>query len=188
MRLGIRELIFLLVLVAVPVAAYLFVFQPRNQEIAQARQEIARKRAKLEELRQATRRIDDLGLAIDDGKAAIERVEAKLPTEQNIDEVLRQVWEIAREQTLNIKSIKPETRVSTSHYHELPIRVQLTGNFDGFYQFLLSVEQLPRLTRIKDLEMERNDGETGDMAADFVLSVYFEPSGSSSEALAGVNP
>ena len=40
MRFGFRELIFLVVLLAVPVASWWYVFKPRNTEIAQARMEI----------------------------------------------------------------------------------------------------------------------------------------------------
>ena len=42
MKLGIREIAFLLVLAAIPVAAWYFVFEPRNQDIEQSRQEIAK--------------------------------------------------------------------------------------------------------------------------------------------------
>ncbi|MCH8244120.1 MAG: hypothetical protein IH897_16140, partial [Planctomycetes bacterium] len=40
MRFGIRELIFLVVLLAVPVASWWYVFKPRNAEIQQAHREI----------------------------------------------------------------------------------------------------------------------------------------------------
>ena len=40
MRMGPREVIFLVVLLVVPVASYFYVFKPRNQEIKQAQIEV----------------------------------------------------------------------------------------------------------------------------------------------------
>ena len=48
-------------LVAMPVAAYVFVFAPRNEEIANARAEIRNKEARLASLRQLKSQIGDLG-------------------------------------------------------------------------------------------------------------------------------
>ena len=50
MRLGIREFIFFVVLLAVSVASFFYVFKPRNVQIAQARSEIALKQSRLDTL------------------------------------------------------------------------------------------------------------------------------------------
>ncbi len=175
LRFGIREIMLLFILLAVPVAAWKFVFQPRNEEIVQARAEISEKQLRLTMLDKATEKIHDLGAAIESGREAIEMIEAKLPAEQNIDQILRQVWKIADRHLLKIRFVEPKKKVPASQYMELPITVDLTGNFDGFYQFLIDLEEMPRLTRLKDLEMERVDSYKGTMDAVFVLSIYFEP-------------
>ena len=188
MRFGIRELLFLIVLFALPVAAYIWVFKPRNQEIEQARVEIQQKQERLDQLNATTARISDLGRAIESGREAIQVVEAKLPPEQNVDEVLKQAWKIARRHNLKIRMVEPDEKVSAMRYMELPISVELEGNFDGFYQFLLDLEQLPRLTRIKQLKMKRHQDLNGAMTAEFSLSIYFEPErgGGGADTFAGV--
>jgi len=186
MRFGIRDILFMLVLLAVPLAAFKFVFMPRNQEIALAKQEINDKREKLDQLRDASGSIDNLGKAIDALQEAVTLIEAKLPPENKVDEVLRQAWEIAEDQNLVNKGVEPDDAVPASRYKELPIEVELEGGFDGFYSFLLALEQLPRLTRIKDLKIERLDTEQGSMKAEFTLSIYFQPVNTKSQTLAGV--
>jgi len=181
MRIGMRELIFIIVLFAIPLGAYQYVFRPRNAEMAQARMEISEKGQRLAELNATTARIKDLGQAITKGEEAINVVEAKLPSEQNVDEVLRQVWKLARRHNLIIKTVEPKKRVPASQYMELPISVELEGNFDGFYEFLRDLEQMPRLTRMKELNMKKRDDEDGSMDASFLLSVYFQPQHKSNE-------
>jgi Tfp pilus assembly protein PilO len=84
MKFGVREIIFLIVLLAVPVASFLYVFKPRNNEIQQAKTEVAEKQERLERLEEMTAKIDDLGLEIERGKEAIELIEAKLPSQDDV--------------------------------------------------------------------------------------------------------
>jgi len=188
MRIGFRELLFLAVLIAIPVGAFQYVFRPRNAEMSQARSEIEEKQSRLRELDETSAKIQDLGEAIETGREAISIVEAKLPSVQNVDEVLRQVWKIARRHQLVIRKVEPKKRVSAQQYMELPISVELEGNFDGFYEFLSDLEQLPRLTRMKELSIKRLEQNDGSVEAKFMLSIYFQPeSANHGETLAGAD-
>ncbi len=183
MQFGSREVIFLIVLLVVPVASYFYVFKPRNHEIRQAQIEVENKQAKLDNLREVTEKIDDIGLAIDQGRAAIQLVEAKLPSARDVEVILEDVWELAASSRLSVKSIKSEKPVPAAGYMEQPLKIAMEGRFDGFYTFLLALESLPRITRIHELKLERktsgrsgdNEDPSGVMKADFVLSIYFEP-------------
>ena len=90
MRFGLRELIFMIVLLSVPIASFVFVFKPRNDEIQQAKSEIEEKQYKLAQLKEVSTRIEDIGEAIQEWRGAVERIEAKLPSAQGIDEILGQ--------------------------------------------------------------------------------------------------
>lgn len=183
MRMGIREIIFLVVLLVVPVASYFYVFKPRNQEIRQAQAEVEIKQAKLDKLREVAEKIDDIGLAIEKGRAAIDLVEAKLPSQQDVEVILEDVWQLARRARLTVKSVKSDRPVPAALYMEQPLNVIMEGDFGGFYQFLLALENLPRITRIHQLKLKRetskgsrgNERATGVMTAEFTLSIYFEP-------------
>ena len=182
MRFGFREIIFLVVLLVVPVASYFYVFKPRNAEIKQAQAEVEIKQAKLDKLREVTEKIDDIGLAIERGRGAIDLVEAKLPSARDVEVILEDVWQLAATSRLDVRSIKSEPAVSAAGYMEQPLKVEMVGGFEGFYRFLLALENLPRITRIHQMKLERqnadkrNSGEaTGGMKAGFTLSIYFEP-------------
>ncbi len=183
MRFGPREIVFFIVLLVVPVASYFYVFKPRNAEIKQAQIEVESKQAKLDKLREVSAKIDDIGLAIDRGRAAIQLVETKLPSARDVEVILEDVWALAAASRLNVKSIKSETPVPAAGYMEQPLRIVMEGEFGGFYDFLLALESLPRITRIHEMKLDRQSGgrrghkddRDGSMKADFVLSIYFEP-------------
>ncbi|GAB4194717.1 MAG: hypothetical protein Kow00105_08970 [Phycisphaeraceae bacterium] len=174
MRFGPREAVFILLLLAMPVAAYFFVFQPRAAQIAEAREEIAAKQAKLRELEAATKSIDDLGAEIDRLRKAIDLVEQKLPAQRDVEIVLRDVWRLAAENKLTPKSVRTDKIVKNAQYAELPIKMTIIGDFSGFYTFLQELEKLPRITRTPIMKLKKLDKGEGTMQADMVLSIFFE--------------
>lgn len=181
MKFGLRELIFLVVLVAVPAASLFYVFRPHNERIQEQIQEIERKDAELVQLDEVLSKLEDLDRAIEDGLELISMVESKLPTEQNVDEILDQIWRVTVGNGLTVKSVKTDKVADEGLYRELPLAMVVEGNFDGFYRFLLELENLPRITRIHEMTLERlqtrggEDGPAGQMKAEFTLSIYFQP-------------
>jgi type IV pilus assembly protein PilO len=126
-------------------------------------------------------------MAIEEWRQAVQSIEAKLPTERGVEEILEQVWNVTRQNGLEIHSTHAEAAVQTATYMELPLKIEIFGDFDGFYQFLLELEQIPRITRIHNMKIEeaagkrRRGGKPGDdypegtMIATFTLSIFYEP-------------
>jgi len=184
MRLGVREVMFFIVLLAVPIASFVYVFKPRNDDISAARSEIEIKQTKLEKLATLTRQLEDIGYAIDKGRESIELIEAKLPSQRDVEGILEKIWQIASRNGLAQKSVKSEKPVPAAHYMELPLKVLMEGEFTGFYQFLLELEGLERITRIHKMNLKRASELSGRgrkelpdgwIRAEFTLSIYFEP-------------
>ncbi len=177
MRFGLREAIFVVLLLGMIGAFYFLQVQTQTQDIAEARAEVVRKQQKLQELERATKSIEDLGSEIDELKAAIETVEQQLPAQREVDVILREVWELAAKHRLRPESVRPDKVQPHPHYTELPIKLVIVGDFDGFYEFLLAVEDLPRITRMPDMKLKKLRGvnvEEGQMKADIILSIFFE--------------
>ena len=189
---GLRDLAFVAVLMAVPIASYFFVFAPRNAEIAKARADISAKNVRLENLRRLTSRIGDLGREIVEREEELERLNQKLPDREGVDRILEQVTQLAQKSNLAVRSVKGEKVVPAGMAMELPLKTTIEGNFDGYYQFLLDVEALPRITRVHQMKITklgmwpRDDANAmvgGSMRAEFTLSIYFND-GSANAAIA----
>jgi len=174
MRFGIRELLLLGVLLAVPLVSYLLVFRPQNAQIDRAREEIALRRDKLERLREESQRRGTLEAATEQIASRIDSIEARLPTNKELAGVVRQISDLATEAGLRQPEITTEKPVRAALYMEQPLKIELTGDFRGFYQFLLELERMRRITRMTDLEVKRSDAIDGHMVAEFTLSIYFQ--------------
>jgi type IV pilus assembly protein PilO len=196
MRFGIREIIFLIVLLAVPVASFVYVFKPRNEQITTAKAEVQDKESRLIQLREMTSKLEDIGREIERGRESIEVIEAKLPSQQDVEVVLEQVWQLAKANRLAVRSVKSQKTVDSATYRELPLKMILEGSFDGFYQFMLELENIPRITRVHEMKLLRlagtsgpapDDATPGSMRAEFTLSIYFEETESTEMAMGGAN-
>jgi type IV pilus assembly protein PilO len=175
MKSGFRQFLFFVVLLAVPLASFFLVFRPQNREIARAKLEIDHKQAMLEKLKQATGQSADLARANQEIRQSIDAIQARLPTTKEMDEVLRQVSGLASKSGLKVPHFRKSDKSQAAGMAvEQPIDVEITGDFDGFYNFLLDLEQLPRITRIPDLEITRSEQSDGEMKAKFTLSIYYE--------------
>jgi len=52
--------------------------------------------------------------------------------------------------------------------------MELVGNFNSFYSFLLEIEKLPRIMKIRELELNKKTKDEGQIAAKFIVSIFFQ--------------
>ena len=173
MRFGPRELIVLVLIVAVPVASYFLVFKPQNERIRHSEAEIRHKLELLEKLRSETARTEDLRAENKRIEERIEDAEARLPTGKEVDNVIRQVSDLAVEEGMEPPAMKSNDPIQTVGYKEQPLEMETTGSFDGFRSFLKELELLKRITRMPKMKLKREGGINGNIEAEFVLSIYF---------------
>lgn len=175
MKFGIRELILVSAMIALLVCSYLFVFTKANEKRERMKTDIATWKKELISLDQKTAGIDNIGRKIEELQQAIAFFEQKLPQEREVDQILKEVWQMAEANSLQTKTVKTLKTERGPNYSEQPIQMNLAGDFDGFYQFLLQLEKLPRITRISTMKLEKMNERDGAMSAQLTLSIFFEP-------------
>jgi type IV pilus assembly protein PilO len=177
MRFGIRELMLLAVLLALPLSSYWLVFRPVNREIGQAKAEIDHMRQRLTKVQESTARNQDLKRENEESRRQIDAIEARLPSSKEVDMVVRQVSDLAVESGLESPAIESDKPVTAAVYMEQPLKMKIAGDFSGYHEFLRKLEALPRITRILDMKLTRATEVNGNMKAEFTLSIYFQPEG-----------
>ena len=174
MKFGLRELLFFGLLAAIPIGSWIWIFKPANENWVDHREKYTQQQAKLEELTQALQKIDDLNAEVEKLAEAVEFFENKLPKQHEIHKVLEDVTKIADSQNLETKLFKTQKPKPFSVYNEQPIEMELHGNFEAFYQFLLDLEQMPRITKISEMEIEKDQRNPGAMTVKFTLSIFYD--------------
>src|SRR5215218_8215893 len=135
MKFGIREIIFVVVMLGLLGSTNYFVFSKANKRKADLMSDIRTKQQALSNFQQATAGIEDLNRKIDELQQAITFFESKLPQEKEVDKILKEVWQMAEANSLQTKTIKTLRTERSSNYSEQPIEMNLQGDFNGFYSF-----------------------------------------------------
>jgi Tfp pilus assembly protein PilO len=171
---NLRKVIFFVSLAAVAYIAYAYMLKPSNRSFSQQKLQLQSKRQKLAELQQATLAARDLGQQLKQLEDAISFFESRLPPQSQIHKVLQQVTVIAQRQGLNTRSIQTLKTEGCSGYVEQPLKMELHGDFNCYYSFLLELERLPRITKIRELELKKDSANEGQATAKFVVSIFFQ--------------
>lgn len=182
MKFGLREIVFIVLLMVIPVGAWWFVYRPQNAANAEMRRQIEARQAKLRELNKITGTIGNLEKEIEALSGAVTYFQSKLPSEKEIDKILQEIWILAESNHLHAKSIRTLKRMGRrgflaegSDHAEQPIVVQLEGDFLGFYAFLTALESQPRIMRISKMKLKLlRKSLTGGINVEFEMSIFFE--------------
>jgi len=183
-RFGIREIVFTVMLAAIPVAAWWFVLRPNSRHNAEMMRQIESRQVKLQQLNRATATLGDLKAEIESLEKAIAFFRSRLPSEKEMDKVLREVWRLAETNELTTKSIRTLRPTNEGlltepggPYAEQPIRMKLEGPFEGFYAFLLALEAQPRIMRLQKMTIDKMcKAGPSHVSAECDVTIFFERS------------
>ena len=128
----------------------------------------------LDRLKDKTANNQDLERENEENQKKIEIIEARLPSGKEVDQVVRQVSELAIESGLEAPAIESDKPVTAAVYMEQPLKMKISGDFNGFHAFLKRLEDMPRVTRIPDMKVTRSTETNGHMKSEFTLSIYFQ--------------
>ncbi len=171
---GFRKTVFSALLFGVAVIGYQYMIKPANSHLADAKGRLETKLTQFAKFGKAAAAAEDLTKQLEQLEEAIKFFESKLPPKSQIHEVLEQVTVIAQKQGLKPKTIRTLKEKDNSGYIEQPLKMELVGNFSSFYSFLLELEKLPRIMKIRELKLDKQTSTEGQIAADFVISIFFQ--------------
>lgn len=174
MNSSLRHLIFFVLIVGMAYVAWAYMIKPANEYLSQERAKMEVQRAKLDELERATIAAQDLSEQLKKIKEAIQVFESKLPPSSEIHTVLENVTLIAQRHGLTPKTIRTLKNQENRGYIEQPLEMELDGNFNSYYAFLLELEKLDRITKIRELTLKKKSKYEGQTEAKFVMSIFFQ--------------
>ncbi|MDH4202354.1 MAG: type 4a pilus biogenesis protein PilO [Phycisphaerae bacterium] len=168
-----RYFIFFILIVGMAYVSWAYMIKPANEHLGQERSKMEVMRGKLDELEKATAAAEDLAGQLKKIEEAIAAFESKLPPSSEIHTVLEDVTLIAQRHGLTPKSIRTQKNKDNRGYIEQPIEMELDGNFNSYYAFLLELEKLDRITKMRELRLKKTERE-GQTEAKFVMSIFFQ--------------
>jgi Tfp pilus assembly protein PilO len=151
-----------------------FAIYPMCQNMRNDQKVIVERRASLAKLQEVTHRITNLQQEVQRLEGALRFFDSRLPAQTEIDVILREVWLIAESKALTPRSVRTKKPESGPRCNTQPITMAFEGPFDSFYQFLMGIEQLPRITKVRELTIQKSATQEGNILVDMTVDIYFE--------------
>lgn len=169
-----RHLIFFVLIIGMAYVSWAYMIKPANTHLTETRATMEQKRAKLDELAQATAAAENLTEQLEKIEQAIEVFESKLPPDSEIHTVLESVTLIAQRHGLTPKTIRTLKQEKNRGYIEQPLEMELHGDFNSYYAFLLELEKMDRITKLRELNLKKKSKHEGQTEAKFIMSIFFQ--------------
>ncbi|MBI5192556.1 MAG: type 4a pilus biogenesis protein PilO [Nitrospirae bacterium] len=102
------------------------------------------------------RRLDRLKVENQILQARLKELQAQLPAEQEVSNLLKQISDLSVESGLEVKLWKPGPRKDDASglYVVIPVDVELSGGYHELGTFFDRVSKLPRIVNISNVSME----------------------------------
>jgi len=169
-----RKAVFFVVLMGIAYVSWAYMIKPVNANLDKQKSQLEAQMLKLSELEKATLAMRDLDNQMTELKNAVEFFNSKLPPTSQVHKVLEQVTVIAQKEGLKTKVVRTMPQKNWNNYVEQPLKMELHGNFNSFYSFLLELEQMARITRIRDMQLKKDPQNEGVAIAEFTVSIFFQ--------------
>ena len=146
---------FILIFVAIQLAAAFFFWKDQNDEIEKGRQDVATQKETFLEKKKLAVNLE----AYKQQRAEIEQsfgaLLKQLPNKSEMDALLIDINQAGLGRGLAFELFKPSEKENfTEFYAELPVNIKVTGNYHDLGAFASDVAKMPRIVLLTDVKLD----------------------------------
>ena len=162
---------FLLIFIAIQVAAYFLLWQDQAEQIEKGRADVAKQKETFLEKKKLAVNLE----AYKQQRAEIEQsfgaLLKQLPNKSEMDALLIDINQAGLGRGLAFELFKPATTENfTEFYAELPVNIKVTGGYHDLGAFASDVAKMPRIVLLTDLKLD--PPKDGVLAMEAVAKTY----------------
>jgi type IV pilus assembly protein PilO len=96
----------------------------------------------------------------------------QLPNKTEVADLLVDVSQTGLASGLEFELFRPQPEVPREFYAELPISIQVTGDYHEFGDFVSGVAALPRIVTLHNVNIKRKGGKNGTLLMNLTAKTY----------------
>jgi len=146
---------FIVIFIAIQLAAGFFLWKDQNDQIEKGRQDVAKQKETFLEKKRLAVNLE----AYKQQRAEIEQsfgaLLKQLPNKSEMDALLIDINQAGLGRGLAFELFKPSEKENfTEFYAELPVNIKVTGNYHDLGAFASDVAKMPRIVLLTDLKLD----------------------------------
>jgi type IV pilus assembly protein PilO len=131
---------------------------PKIEELKGVEAKEAELRTEFEGKQQKAANLEVLKQQLEDIKQTMGELLQKLPSKTQVPDLLQDISQTGLGSGLEFDIFKPSAEVPQEFYVELPIQIQVTGDYHQFGSFISGVAALQRIVTVHDVKIRPTEG------------------------------
>lgn len=149
-----KVLIVILVLTGVLWACYFFSSQPKMEKLVRMERDLEAVDARIFRAQKALAGLDPLKEKKAAMDSLLDEAMRALPESHEIPKLLADISATGRSAGVEFLSFKPEKEIARDFYAEIPVSVEMKGDFHQTVLFLDALARMPRLVNVRDIHIQ----------------------------------
>jgi Tfp pilus assembly protein PilO len=156
--------------------SYFGIYRPQDQETRELNREIESKQLELISDRSQTDRLPRVAGELAELKTRLAGFK-KLPPDPQYGNFIHDINRASSKSVLTDWSEVPGPVLRNELYSEQPIQLSFEGDFRSAFAFIRQVEDMERLTRVRDVTMASTDPRNGRVKVTVTVNIYYSEGG-----------
>lgn len=106
-------------------------------------------------------------------EAKLQRFNKKLPKTAELGEFVRDMTQASQQCSLRKLVHQPGQVKRHELFSEIPITMNFEGDFTTAFAFLRQMEEMQRLTRVKNINVRTKDSKLGSVEVNMAMNIYY---------------
>ena len=154
MSLGAQVVVFAIIGVLLYGVFWYFFYSPMQVERDNKTAQKRNLQAEVDNAKTTAARLPEFRREVERKEATLQALSRILPSQKEVDDLLRKVQQLAAESSLNVLRFKPEATKPQNFYAEWPISLELDGSYHNLAYFFDRLSRLSRIVNVSNLEVD----------------------------------
>ncbi len=154
MSLGAQVVVFAIIGVLLYGVFWYFFYSPMQVERDNKTATKRNLQAEVDNAKTTAARLPEFRREVERKEATLQALSRILPSQKEVDDLLRKVQQLAAESSLDVLRFKPEATKPQNFYAEWPISLELDGSYHNLAYFFDRLSRLSRIVNVSNLEVD----------------------------------
>jgi len=161
-----------IIFIGILVGGYFFMVQPTIDKLDRAVREESQLKKDYENKAFQVANLEEYKAQMADMEQSFESILKQLPRDTEVPGLIDDISLAALNNGLDLKVISPQEQVATQFYNELPIDVEVEGDYHELGAFVSSVASLPRIVTLHDFAIDKSSSDDDRLKLTILAKTY----------------
>ena len=171
---GIKAGVLAAVVIVLTGSNYFFLVSPEEDRITALEATKTQLESQLAEKKEIAQNLTERRKELDSLDQQLQEALTELPERKDIDELLAQLNDVGKKSGLEISQVAPGTESNSNFYAQIPIKMQVSGNYHEIALFMQEIAGMRRIVNVNNIKLGQATlkGEKVVLTSDFLATTF----------------